>query len=92
MTRYRRVGPISRSGRRARCAAAQRSEFRACKRDPPPHPLALRVTSSVLAYTWDHRACGAVRRVHTFILSLQRHGDGRKNTRDVSRNAKLELG
>ena len=28
------------------------------------HPL---VTSSVLAYTWDHRACGAVRRVHSFF-------------------------
>ena len=28
------------------------------------HPL---VTSSALAYTWDHRAYGAVRRVHSFF-------------------------
>ena len=28
------------------------------------HPL---VTSSVLAYTWDHRAYGAVRHLHLFF-------------------------
>ena len=56
--------------RRARCAAAQLSEFRACKRDPPPSPSHLQCVVGPPSLR-----CGAS---CTFILSLlQRHG--RKN-------------
>ena len=56
-TFHRRSGvpylAISSARRHARSAAAPRSEFRACERDPPPSPSHLQC---LLAYTWDHRA------------------------------------
>ena len=64
------LATTSEARRHARCAAAPRSEFRACERDPPPSPSHLQC---LLAYTWGTPSlrCGAS---CTFILSLQRHG------------------
>ena len=47
-------------------AAAKRGQYHPCVMHHATllHPL---VTSSVLAYTWDHRVYGAVRHLHLFF-------------------------
>ena len=65
------LATTSETERSARCAAAPRSEFRACERDPPPSPIHLQCVYSRTRVGSPSLRCGAS---CTFILSLQRHG------------------
>ena len=75
--------------RRDRCAAAQRSEFRACKRDPPPSPSHLQCVS-VHGITEPTVRC--VMYIHSFPTTSRTQERSRYTLRGRGRDTRTGVG